>query len=77
VSVGVLLLGVPVALGYGLVYLVLGSGWAKLLGAGLILAAGRAVILALDMTWGRNPQFSKRPWDRPWEREDPPDRPYR
>ena len=72
--VTLLVLGIPVALGYGLAYLVLGAGWAKLGGAALILAAGRAAVLALDLTWGRHPQFSDRPWERPWERES--DRPY-
>jgi hypothetical protein len=68
-------LGIPVALGYGLAYLVLGAGWAKLGGAALIAVAGRAAVLALDLAWGRNPQFSDRPWDRPWEREHPSGRP--
>ncbi|HSR14977.1 MAG TPA: hypothetical protein VLL51_04455 [Gemmatimonadales bacterium] len=70
VLVGLLLLAVPVALGYGLAHLVLGAGWAKLGGAALIAAAGRAAVLALDLVWERHPHFSARPWERPWERDD-------
>ena len=26
--------------------------------------------LGFDLVWGRHPQFSDRPWDRPWEKDD-------
>jgi hypothetical protein len=70
VLVPLLLLTVAVSIPYGAILVVAGAGWMKLLGAGLITVGLRAAILALDLVWGRHPQFSDRPWERPWEEDD-------
>jgi hypothetical protein len=65
-----LLFGGIIALWYGTAWVVFGVRWAKLFGVALMLLGGRLVILVLDLTFGRPPAFSERPWERPWEEED-------
>lgn len=57
------------ALWYGTVMILFAANWAKAAGVLLMLAGGRAFVFVLDATFGRPPQFSDRPWERPWEDE--------
>jgi hypothetical protein len=70
VLLGSLLLAAFAAMCIGTVLLVVGMLWEKAVGLGLLAGGFRAVILFMDIVWERPPQFSKRPWERPWENED-------
>jgi hypothetical protein len=54
----------------GAIYVVIGVAWGKLGGIALLAGGFRAAILFLDLVWERPPQFTKRPWERPWEDEE-------
>lgn len=66
-----LLICCTVAMFYGVVYLLLGSIGRKVWGLALLIGGFRGFILAFDLMWGRPPAFSRRPWDRPWEKDAP------
>jgi hypothetical protein len=54
----------------GIWWLGLADGWSKLWGVAVLAAVFRTFIFILDTLFGRPPQFSDRPWERPWEQED-------
>lgn len=60
------------SLWYGVWWLILGVNWGKLLGVAILAVGFRVFIFILDVLFGRPPQFSNRPWERPWEKEDRP-----
>jgi hypothetical protein len=72
VLLGLLLIAACGAMCVGAVLLVVGLLWQKAVGLLLLAGGFRAVILFLDVVWERPPQFTKRPWERPWEKEDYP-----
>ena len=64
-----LLIGACGAMCVGAIYVVIGVAWGKAGGIALLAGGFRAAILFLDVVWDRPPQFSRRPWERPWEGE--------
>lgn len=62
-----LLIATVVTIWYGVVYFVFGIGWSRLGGMALIGCGIFLFIKTLDFSLGRPPQFSNRPWERPWE----------
>jgi len=52
-----------VALWFGMVHMLFGRPWMRLVGLTLVVVSFRAIILAFDLMWGRPPSFSKRPWE--------------
>ena len=70
VLLGLLLIAACGGMCFGAALLVVGDLWQKLLGVALLAAGFRAVIFFLDTVWERPPQFSDRPWERPWEQDD-------
>jgi len=70
VVVFVLILGGIVAMWFGAMWLIFGVRWGKLWGFAQLFGGMRAVIAAFDLMWARPPQFSKTPWNRPWEQEN-------
>ena len=66
-----LIMGGFVGMWYGAAWLVFGVKWGKLLGFGLLFGGMRSIIAAYDIMWHRPPAFSKRPWERPWEQDNP------
>jgi hypothetical protein len=54
----------------GVVRLLFGVGLGKAWGALLLGLGFWAFVFVLDAAFGRPPQFSDQPWERPWEQED-------
>ena len=71
IVVAVLIFGGIVAMWFGAMWIVFGVRWGKLWGFAQLFGGMRAVIGAYELMWGRPPQFSKRPWHRPWEQDNP------
>ncbi len=71
-AVLVLLFGGFTAITYGAVFIVFGVKWGKAGGLLLLFAGMRMIIGVFDLLWERPPQFSKRPWERPWEHDQSP-----
>jgi hypothetical protein len=69
IFVGTMLTGAVVGFWVGVLLLFFGGGWWAAVGIAVFVASFRIVIVAFDMMWGRPPAFSKKPWDRPWERD--------
>ncbi len=70
---GFLLAGAAVAaMAAGVLQVMFGDGFAKALGVVLLGLGFWAFVFVLDAAFGRPPQFSSRPWERPWEQEEPP-----
>ena len=57
------LIAAVAAMPTGVAMVVLKDGWGKVLGLVLLVGGFRLMILVLDLTWERPPQFSKRPWE--------------
>lgn len=60
-----------VAMWFGAMWIVFGVRWGKLWGFAQLFGGMRAVIASYDLMWERPPQFSKAPWHRPWEQQNP------
>ena len=60
-----------VAMWYGAIFIVFLARWHKLWGVLLLAIGFRTMILILDNTLERPPPWTKRPWERPWEKETP------
>lgn len=56
----------------GVLGMLFGEGLTKVGGAVFLGLGFWGFVLVLDSAFGRPPQFSKRPWERPWEHEDRP-----
>jgi hypothetical protein len=56
----------------GVLQVLFGDGFGKAVGVLLVALGFWAFVFVLDATFGRPPQFSDRPWERPWEHEEPP-----
>ena len=72
VAMFVVLMGSLITLYAGGFFILFGGGWKFPIGIAMFIAGFRGVILGYDLMWGRPPVFSKRPWNRPWETEQPP-----
>ncbi|OFW53567.1 MAG: hypothetical protein A2146_00100 [Actinobacteria bacterium RBG_16_67_10] len=68
-AVGVLIVACVIGIWMGAVFALFG-GWRAVWAVVGFVAAFRGLIWAFDIMWGRPPVWSKRPWERPWERED-------
>lgn len=71
--VGGLLLAVAAitAMTAGVLRLLFGVGLGKAWGVLLLGLGFWAFVFVLDAAFGRPPQFSDHPWERPWEQGDP------
>jgi hypothetical protein len=55
----------------GVLRVLFGDGAGKAVGVLLLAVGFWAFVFVLDAAFGRPPQFSDRPWERPWEHEEP------
>jgi len=63
-----MLIGTIVGMWYAVAFIMFGaSWWDRLIGLGIMGAGIVVFVVALDISLGRPPQFSARPWERPWE----------
>ena len=70
ILLALLLIGACGAMCLGAVFVVIGALWEKAVGLALVAGGFRVGILFLDVVWQRPPALSKRPWERPGEREE-------